>query len=64
MFMHLPCWSLPRAHRLLTSKGVTARMEVRPGYLDVIRTAASGSSEPASPIDRGETAAPLLTPFG
>jgi fatty acid desaturase len=36
MFMHLPCYSLPRAHRLLTDKGVTARMEVQPGYLTVI----------------------------
>lgn len=36
MFMHLPCYSLPRAHRLLTRKGVTARMEVQPGYLTVI----------------------------
>jgi fatty acid desaturase len=41
MFMHLPSWSLPKAHRLLTAKGITARMEVRDGYLDVIRTAAS-----------------------
>ncbi len=41
MFMHLPCWSLPRAHRLLTAKGTTARMEVQNGYWDVIRTAAS-----------------------
>jgi fatty acid desaturase len=36
MFMPMPCYSLPRAHRLLTEKGVTARMEVRPGYLTVI----------------------------
>lgn len=41
LFMHLPCWSLPRAHRLLGEKGVTGRMEVRPGYLDVLRTASS-----------------------
>jgi fatty acid desaturase len=36
MFMHLPCWSLPRAHALLTAKGTTARMEVRTGYLNVL----------------------------
>ena len=41
MFMHLPCYSLPRAHRLLTAKGVTARMEVRPDYLTVIGMAAA-----------------------
>jgi len=40
MFMHLPCWSLPKAHRLLTQKGVTARMEVRTGYLNVMAIAA------------------------
>lgn len=40
LFMWLPCWHLPAAHRLLARKGVTERMEVRPGYLDVLRTAA------------------------
>jgi fatty acid desaturase len=42
LFMHLPCWRLTQAHRLLTAKGVTARMEVQPGYLRVLRTAAGG----------------------
>ncbi len=37
MFMHLPCWSLPRARRLLERGGVTARMEGAPGYLSVLR---------------------------
>ena len=36
MFMWLPCWRLPRAHRLLTAKGVTERMEVQPGYVRVL----------------------------
>ena len=40
MFMHLPCWTLPRAHQILERKGVTARMEVQPGYLHVLRMAA------------------------
>ena len=40
MFMHLPCYSLPRAHRLLMLKGVTDRMEVRPNYLTVLGMAA------------------------
>jgi fatty acid desaturase len=40
MFMHLPCYSLPRAHRLLTAKGVTERMEVRPSYPVVLGMAA------------------------
>jgi fatty acid desaturase len=41
MFMHLPCWSLPVAHRLLMQKGVTSRMEVRDGYLGVMKLASS-----------------------
>ena len=41
VFMHLPCWSLPRAHRLLAAKGVTNGMEVAPGYIDVLRTASA-----------------------
>ena len=39
IFMHLPCWSLPRAHRLLAEKGVTQGMEVAPGYAAVLREA-------------------------
>jgi fatty acid desaturase len=41
MFMYLPCWSLPKAHRLLRAKGATARMEVQPGYFTVLKAAAS-----------------------
>ena len=41
MFMHLPCWALPKAHRLLQRKGATARMEVQPGYLSVLGRATS-----------------------
>lgn len=39
IFMHLPCWSLKRAHRLLAEKGVTRAMEVAPGYGAVLREA-------------------------
>ncbi|MEO0982188.1 MAG: fatty acid desaturase family protein [Pseudomonadota bacterium] len=41
MFMHLPCYRLAEAHRLLDRKGVTARMEVQPNYLTVLKTAVS-----------------------
>lgn len=41
MFMHMPCYSLPKAHRILSRKGITERMEVRQGYVEVIRMAAS-----------------------
>ena len=41
MFMHLPCYRFPEAHALLRKKGITERMEVRDGYLGVLRDAAS-----------------------
>lgn len=41
MFMHLPCYRLSAAHRLLTQKGVTERMEVQNGYFGVLKSAAS-----------------------
>jgi len=39
IFMHLPCWSLKRAHRLLKGKGVTDQMEVAPSYASVLKEA-------------------------
>jgi fatty acid desaturase len=44
MFMYLPCWSLPQAHRLLARQGATQRMEVQRGYWTVLKAA---SSKPA-----------------
>ena len=41
MFMHLPCYRLGAAHRLLEKKGITKRMEVQRGYRHVIGMAAS-----------------------
>ena len=41
MFMHVPCWNLPRVHRLLERKGVTERMLVERGYLSVLKMASS-----------------------
>lgn len=40
LFMHLPCWSLPRAHRLLVEKGYGPRMEIAGGYPEVLAKAA------------------------
>ena len=37
MFMHVPCWNLPRAHRMLKARGDLARMRTAPGYWAVIR---------------------------
>ena len=42
LFMHVPCWKLPRLHRLLRSKPDAAGMETAPGYLSVLRLAARG----------------------
>ena len=39
LFTQLPCWALPQAHRLLADSGVTARMEVQPGYARVLQLA-------------------------
>jgi len=42
MFMHVPCYNLPRAHRLLAAKGVTERMLIEPGgYRRVLALASS-----------------------
>jgi fatty acid desaturase len=39
--MYLPCYRLPEAHRLLLEKGFAGRMEVKPGYLEMMRLATS-----------------------
>ncbi len=36
MFMHVPCWKLPRLRRMLAAKGATGRMEGAQGYLFVL----------------------------
>jgi len=48
MFMHLPCWSLPRAHKLLAKSGATERMLTAPGYLNVLKMAAGKGLAPAT----------------
>jgi fatty acid desaturase len=44
MFMHVPCYNLPRTHRLLRAKAVLPGMLTAPSYVDVLRQA---SSKPA-----------------
>ena len=39
MFTQIPCWNLPKAHRLLAVSGATARMEVQSGYARVLQLA-------------------------
>jgi fatty acid desaturase len=41
MFMHVPCYNLPKAHRLLVRKGVWDRMLSAPGYLSMLKVATS-----------------------
>lgn len=41
MFMHVPCWNLPKVRKLLEARGVTERMLGAPGYLSVLRAATS-----------------------
>ncbi|HZZ70428.1 MAG TPA: fatty acid desaturase family protein [Phenylobacterium sp.] len=41
MFMHVPCYNLPRAHRLLQAKGVWPDMLTAPGYLSMLKVATS-----------------------
>jgi fatty acid desaturase len=41
LFMHVPCWSLPRLHREIGQRPQSQGMEVAPGYLAVLRRAAS-----------------------
>ena len=40
MFTQVACWNLPKAHRLLASKGVTQDMQLQSGYLSMLRQAA------------------------
>jgi fatty acid desaturase len=39
MFMHVPCWNLPRIRRHLDAKGIVPRMEGARGYLSVLKAA-------------------------
>jgi len=42
MFMHLPCWSLPKAHKLLEKQAAAAGMLIEPGgYVKVLKMASS-----------------------
>jgi fatty acid desaturase len=40
MFMHAPCWNLPRLSRLLDSKGLASGRLTAPGYVAVLSAAA------------------------
>ncbi|MDB5489531.1 MAG: fatty acid desaturase [Reyranella sp.] len=44
LFMFVPCWRLPQAHRALLDSGRRLSMELQPGYLAVLKAATSGAS--------------------
>ncbi len=41
LFMFVPCWRLPQAHRALLAAGRRGEMELQPGYAAVLRAATS-----------------------
>ncbi|MBP6011118.1 MAG: fatty acid desaturase family protein [Alphaproteobacteria bacterium] len=41
MLMFVPCYNLPKFHALMMKKGLGPKMEIQPGYLAVLRLAAS-----------------------
>ena len=43
LFMFVPCWRLPQAHRLLLARGRRAAMEIKPSYLAVLKAATSSA---------------------
>ena len=49
LFMFVPCWRLPEAHRALLAAGLRDRMEIQPGYAAVLRLATSRREEDAAP---------------
>ena len=65
MFMHVPCYNLPRAHRLLKQKGVMGEMLTAPGYLSMLKvaTAKAGGDGPR-PGRAASDALPAFPPQG
>ena len=41
LFMFVPCWRLPSAHRALVASGLRDRMEIQPNYVAVLKLATS-----------------------
>jgi fatty acid desaturase len=52
LLMYVPCYNLPRLHRLLLAKGFGSRMEIQPSYMTVLKLATSrtGASQPATAL--------------
>ena len=56
LFMFVPCWRLPAAHAALMAGGFGPKMEVRSGYREVLRRAASKQID--GPPQAGRARAP------
>ena len=39
LVMHVPCWALPKLHRLMIEKGYEEQMNIAPGYFSVLALA-------------------------
>ena len=46
LFLFVPCYRLPDAHRLLIEKGYGPKMELKRGYRQVLREATSATTDP------------------
>ena len=54
LFMFVPCWRLPQAHRALLAAGFGPRLELKRGYRAVLAAAASATNDaPSDPGVRG-----------
>lgn len=49
LFMFVPCWRLPSAHRALLAAGLREQMEIRPGYVAVLKMATSRRDDDGQP---------------
>ena len=48
LFMFVPCWRLPQAHRALLAAGFGHRLELKPGYRAVLQVATSANHDQES----------------
>ncbi len=53
LFMFVPCWRLPVAHRALLAKRNRSQMEIQPSYWQVLSRATSLKTDPGRPAGSG-----------
>jgi fatty acid desaturase len=52
LFMFVPCWRLPQAHKALLAAGFGGRLELKTGYRAVLAAATSAAA------DKGKSSGP------